>query len=177
MRANRWHPTELVRGAVALAGLLGIRTPPHYPAGMKAFMLALVVPLLTSCYSIDPITNEKPPRYSGGVSVALFDITPRPPTKRLDVMQTPTLPPNARIIARLSRPGAASKHAAMMNAIAWRARQIGADGILPVVGSGAPSSQVNVNVAIGQPWGWNKGKDPTYVADAFVYTNNPAASP
>lgn len=79
----------------------------------------------------------------------------------------------AKIIARLSRPGAASKEAAMLNAIAFRARQLGADGIVPVTADGDPVNQINVNVVVGHPWSWHKGQDPTYVADAFVYTHTP----
>lgn len=99
---------------------------------------------------------------------------------KLEIVRDSNLPPNARIIARLSRPGAASKEAAMIDALAWRARQLGANGIIPVIPN-APTgrNQVKVNVNVGQPWWWNNDKqsDPVFVVDAFVYETDKPNTP
>ena len=68
-------------------------------------------------------------RYGRYVQVATYDSTPRPPTIKVNIIKE--LPNRAHhIIASLTIDGEAENEGKLINALAWKARQIGADSIL-----------------------------------------------
>jgi hypothetical protein len=93
------------------------------------FMLATLL-LLVSCSSTPVSTSGEPPvRYARYVKVAIYDSTSRPATDKLTVIrETPTR--KYHTIATLTIDGTAEKEGELVNALAWKARQMGADSIL-----------------------------------------------
>ena len=80
-------------------------------------------------------SNDPPVRYARYVQVATFDATPRPATTKLNVLQdAPTQ--KFHPIAQLTIDGESENEGKLINALAWKARQLGADALLmlPPVG-------------------------------------------
>jgi hypothetical protein len=131
-------------------------------------VLVVVLATLVSCGTPTPPGAEKPVRYAAGVQVALYDSEKRSPTTQLEVYQSEksieTRP--FRIIAMLTRNGHHEDEANIVNAIAWRARQLGAEGLilLPTVEPGRSVSAPFVNIDEG-----HKG-EPIFRAHAIVFT-------
>jgi len=74
--------------------------------------------------------GEPPPPRAGRVQVLVYDSTPRPKTDRLDVYDVKMPDRSYKVIAPLTCEGAAEEEVLMTRAIFYRARQIGADGVL-----------------------------------------------
>lgn len=89
-----------------------------------------VIMVATGCSSPPESRNgEAPVRYAQYVKVATFDTTVRPATDKLTVYrEKPAF--KYHTIATLTIDGELEKEGALINAIAWRARQLGADGII-----------------------------------------------
>ena len=68
-------------------------------------------------------------RYAQHVKIATFDTTPRSPTSKLTVLREAPIQKH-HTIASLTIDGTADKEGNLVNALAWKARQIGADSIL-----------------------------------------------
>jgi len=132
---------------------------------MKLFvpLVVLVLSLCPGC-STTPSGNpaDPAPKYAGRINVARYDVTPRVPSTafevftRADEVQQPY-----KIIALLSHESKPKDSGLMINAIAWRARQLGADAmiLLPPQETGLRWNQ----------WGVQK-QQPIYSANAIVYT-------
>jgi hypothetical protein len=103
---------------------------------LKNLLSILALLILTGCYSYD-INGEQPVRYASGVRVVSYDSTVRQPANSIQVFDSPgEVKRPYHKIALLSRPGNREDQALVMAAIIWRARHLGADGIifLPVIG-------------------------------------------
>ena len=105
------------------------------PNMYRSFATFVGIVLFTGCHTPWPQgaagTHEKAPPRAGRVDIATYDITERAPVKRLDVYESPekvTQPYS--VIALLTCEGAAAEEGMMMNAILYRARQIGAQGVI-----------------------------------------------
>lgn len=100
---------------------------------MKTVIMLATLALLVGCSNTPstPISSsgDPPVRYAGKVQVATFDSSPRPPTIKLVVIQeTPTQ--KFHVIAQLTIFGKTQDEGRLANALAWKARQIGADALL-----------------------------------------------
>ena len=98
---------------------------------MKSISFLAGVLIVAGCSSTPPATTsgEQPVRYVQYVKVATFDTTPRSPTSKLNVLREAPIQ-KYHAIASLTIDGTADKEGNLVNAIAWKARQIGADSIL-----------------------------------------------
>ena len=132
---------------------------------MKLLLSSLsTVLMLTGCTSTAP-NGEQVPRYAGRIEVAIYDTTVRPPVKSLDVFDdAASVKRPYKIIALLSHESKPSDSGRMMNAIAFRARQLGADGMI-----------VLPPRATGYQWnGYGGGPgQPIYSAQAIIFTDKP----
>ena len=111
--------------------------------------ILLAALLLTACHSYD-VNGDKPVRYAKDVQVALFDSTPRAVSKTVQVFDDANdIKRPYHKIALLSRSGHREDEALIDNAFAWRARQIGADGVLLLPASrGWPDFQFRANAIV-----------------------------
>lgn len=116
--------------------------------------------LLTACRSIPANSNDPAPRYARRIKVAQYDLTTRTPTLSLEVFDTAPARPH-KVIALLSHKAEPNDSAAMMNAIAWRARQLGAHGLI-VLKPQETGMRWN-------HWGMERG-EPIYSANAIIFT-------
>src|ERR1700733_4908307 len=137
-------------------------------------LLGIIVFVIAGCTTTPaPAGAEKPVRYASAVQVARYDSENRTPTASLEMFpsieavgQRPY-----RIIALLTRGGNREDEGLIMNAIAWRARQLGAEGLIAINDSKNPLINVNTTVRVG---GWpssdsgNKEK-PLFRAYAIVF--------
>jgi hypothetical protein len=82
------------------------------------------------CNSTPTTTSGEPSvRYARYVKVAIFDTTPRPATDQLTPLrEAPTQ--KHQTIAMLTIDGEAKNEAALFNALAWKARQLGSNAIV-----------------------------------------------
>jgi hypothetical protein len=105
--------------------------------------------LLVGCRTYD-VNGEKPVRYAKDVQVVLLDSTPRTATKSIRIFETPDdIKRPYHKIALLSRSGHREDEGLIDNAFAWRARQIGADGIIILTAShGWPDFQFRADAII-----------------------------
>lgn len=146
---------------------------------MKRLAPFVVARLIVGCSTENNSVNgENPPHLSNGVQVALYDSEKRIPTTQLEVFLTQEAVKDRpyRIIALLTRKGKREDEGLVMNAIAWRARQIGAEGLIPASVAGVgPSVSVNTSVRIGGGmwWGGDKEEEPVFRACAIVFTGPP----
>lgn len=127
--------------------------------------LLLFTTLLTSCSSTpDP---NGPPRYADRLKIAVFDATPRAATSSVDVFdETTKVTRPYKIIAQLGRNAKPTDSSLIINAIAWRARQMGADAIILLP---AQSTGWKVNNRWGNPS--VEQTEPIYNANAIIYTD------
>lgn len=102
--------------------------------------------LLASCSST-PVANpnDPPVRYARYVQVAIFDSSPRSATTKLDILQTAPTQKN-HVIAELTIEGSAENEGKLINALAWKVRQLGADALVVLT----PVGQRNYD-ALGIP--------------------------
>ena len=76
-------------------------------------------------------SSEKPVKHAGRLKAALYDSSSRSATTQLDVYDSEQKFQRAhKIIALLTCEGAAQEEGEMVNAINYRARQIGASGVI-----------------------------------------------
>lgn len=73
---------------------------------------------------------EKPPPKANRVQILMYDTTPRPKTDQLDFYEQYLPQKPYKIIALLTCEGAVDQEVVMTTAIYYRARQIGADGVI-----------------------------------------------
>ena len=104
---------------------------------MKPRLQLLVIALILSACSTAPKqAADQPIKHADRVKVATYDSSPRPASARLDVYdlsrdaQANPAPKAHKVIALLTCEGGAQEEAEMMNAIMYRARQLGADGVV-----------------------------------------------
>lgn len=103
------------------------------------------------------------PRYASRINVARYDITQRQPSTAFTVYDESTaITRPFKIIAYLSHGAKPSDSAAMLNAIAWRARQLGADGMVVL-------QPEDTGFSVNQFGGGHR--QPVYRANAFVFTD------
>jgi hypothetical protein len=113
---------------------------------MKIAILLSTLLLLVGCSSTPVSTSGDPPvRYARYVQVATFDFSPRSATAKLDILQTPPTRKN-HVIAELTIDGSAENEGKLINALAWKARQLGADALVVLT----PVGQRNYD-ALGIP--------------------------
>ena len=143
---------------------------------MKRLALFVVALLIVGCSTeYVSVNGEKPPRYATDVQVARYETENRAPSARLEVFNSVDAlrQRHYRIIALLTREGNREDEGLIMNAIAWRARQLGAEGIIPpgfIPSTGStngPQISVNTSVNIGF---WNEGNKNIFRACAIVFT-------
>ena len=98
---------------------------------MKSIVTLAALLTLVGCSSAPsvPTSGEQPVRYAQYVKIATFDTTPRSPTSKLNVLREAPIQ-KYHAIASLTIDGTADKEGNLVNALAWKARQIGADSIL-----------------------------------------------
>jgi hypothetical protein len=105
--------------------------------------------LVAGCHTYD-VNGDKPVRYANDVQIVLLDSTSRTITKSIQIFETPDdVKRSYHKIALLSRSGHREDEALILNAFAWRARQIGADGIIMLAPSrGWPDFQFRANAIV-----------------------------
>lgn len=99
---------------------------------MKNLIITTVMTaLLIGCSSMPQIASEKPPKHAKRVQVALFDSAARPPTTNLDIFDAANkVKRSHRLVATLTCDGPPSEEGVMINAIAYRARVLGAQAMI-----------------------------------------------
>jgi hypothetical protein len=122
--------------------------------------LLSILLLIIGCSSTPVSTSgETPVRYARYVQVATFDSSPRSATTKLDILQTPPIKKN-HVIAELTIDGSAENEGKLINALAWKARQLGADAMVVL----NPVGQRNYDaLGIPEETHW------IFRADAIVY--------
>jgi hypothetical protein len=136
---------------------------------MKTVAILLTALTLCACRTeYVSSTGEPTPRYANEVQVARYDATDRQPTAQLEVFSNPQALGNRpyRVIALLTREGYRRDEGLIMNAIAWRARQIGAEGLIP-----------EGPVYGGSPWAHGRWEQPVFRALAIVFSSQPPPPP
>ena len=128
---------------------------------MKSSTFLVLSVLLMGCTTASVNSADPAPRYAGRIKVAIFDASTRPATTSLEVFDAPPARPH-KVIALLSHKAEPQDSALMLNAIAWRARQLGAQGliVLPPQETGYRWNQ----------WGAERG-EPVYSGNAIVFTD------
>jgi len=107
----------------------------------------------TGCYSTDP-NGDQPIRYASGVQIAPYDSILRKPSQNIEIFQDASeVKRRYHIIALLTREAYPRDEALITSALIWRAKHIGANGIIFLYANfntGQKSSLVgNRNVVIG----------------------------
>ena len=96
---------------------------------MKVIIMLPALLVLVGCSST-PVSNSSDPpvRFSRYVQVAIYDPVDRPPTDKLTVLKEA---PSGKYhtIATSTVDGEAQLEGRLINALAWKARQLGADAI------------------------------------------------
>ncbi len=113
----------------------------------KTLLISLAVTLiLAGCSTTSDQNPETKPPKADRVQVLMYDTTTRPRTTHLDIYDTKLPERPYKVIALLTCEGAVDQEVVMTKAILYRARQIGADGLL---GTGTITTQKEgtVNVA------------------------------
>jgi hypothetical protein len=110
------------------------------------FSLSLVIAVAGCSTTSDQSRPETKPPKADRVQVLMYDTTPRTKTTHLDVYDK--IPPERpyKVIALLTCEGAVDQEVVMTTAILYRARQIGADGVLGA-GTITTMKEGTVNVA------------------------------
>jgi len=125
---------------------------------MKTMFPIALAALLAGCTTPGPDT---PPPHMSRVKVLMYDHTPRTMTAKLDFCNRPPTKPH-KVIALITCEGAYHEEVVMMEAIHFKARQIGADGVIR-----ADTAQATTGS------GPAAGGRSLYRAEAFVYETTP----
>ena len=127
----------------------------------SSLCLGVTVLLACGCRSTPPDPNA-PPRYADKVQVISYDSTPRPFNPNIQVfsgygaMQGRSRHP----IADLMKMGWPNDQALIMNALIWRAKSLGADGVVLL----PPRFAAWVSIPFGRV-----GRQFNFQAEAFVW--------
>ena len=145
----------------------------------KNLLMSLAAALAAAGCATTPSgqNDEQPPPKANRVQVLMYDTTPRPKTRQLDYCGA--IPPRKpyKVIALLTCEGAVDQEVVMTTAIYYRARQIGADGVMDA-GTITTQKQTTLNVAdtVEKQIAMNviglggSGARSVFRASAFVYT-------
>jgi len=111
---------------------------------------------------------EKPPPKAGRVQVLVYDSTPRHKTQNLDVYERKPPARPFKVIALLTCEGAVDQEIIMTTAIFYRARLLGADGIMTLEPQnyGEPGSFA---ISGGPGYAWAHNHRRIYRGHAIVY--------
>ena len=121
---------------------------------------------MTGCETTQPSNVEKPVKSAGRVKVALYDSSSRNPTRELDVYNSESqIQKPHRIIALLTCEGPAHQEGELVNAINYRARQIGANAVI-VLEADRPNEKLLFSNPIFQP-----ADSRVFRAQAVVYSD------
>ena len=136
-------------------------------------MLRLILPLLlfTLLGCTSPSTQkdtEKAPPKADRVQQLIYDSTPRQQTSHLDVYEAKPPQKPYKVIALLTCEGAVDQEVVMTTAIFYRARQLGADGIMTAE---AQTYKEPGSIAIGNGWGFANSGSTRFIfrARAIAY--------
>lgn len=137
--------------------------------------LCVAAIVAAGCASSTPDPNA-PPRYGTSIQVVSYDSTPRPFNPDIQVFNNPNDVQGRprHPIAQLVRVGWPNDQALIQNALIWRAKSLGADGVILF------PPQYGGFVAI--PFG-PSGRQYSFQAEAFVWPNHiavqapPSSSP
>jgi hypothetical protein len=132
-------------------------------------IIALTSLIITGCYSTDP-NGDKPIRYASSVQVAPYDSIQRAPSATIEVFQDASAIGNRpyHVIALLTREGYPNDEGLITSALIWRAKHIGANGIILLNTSGGGQQSFafgNANGIIGS----SSPGQIVFRADAIVF--------
>lgn len=137
---------------------------------MKHLSALLILILLLSACSSNKDPNA-PPRYASSVIVTSYTTTNYPPTPDLTVYnQGDTIPPH-KIIAMLSRHGHERDQGKILNAIAWKARQLGAQAIIILDERPVAAPSTTIAAGVFSTAKSDKKEQPVWRANAIIYTD------
>ena len=99
---------------------------------VSQFLSLLLGALIISGCSTTGPDGERVPRFAKRVEVVTYDTNPRSHTKQLDIYDAKRPTKAFKEIAALTCEGAPDEEAVMTEALLYRARMLGADGVLIV---------------------------------------------
>jgi len=142
----------------------------------KFIILASVVVLLAGCHNYD-VNGTAPVRYANSVFVTVLDPSKRKPTKSIELFANEDkIKRPHHVIAILSREGYLQDQGMIVNALIWRAKQLGAEGIilLGALGGNTSSGMIfgNGNGVIGS----SSPDHGSFSATAVVFDDTAAPS-
>lgn len=133
---------------------------------------------VAGCTSTPSQFDGEPPPKANRVQILMYDTTPRPKTDHLDIYGPNPPQRPYKVIALLTCEGAVDQEVVMTTAIYYRARQIGADG---VINAGTITTQkegtLNVADTVGKQIMMNavglggSGARSVFRVNAIVYTD------
>jgi len=131
---------------------------------MKTWLPLVLAGALAGCSTpVSENSTDPAPRYASRINVAQYDLTPRSPSLSLEVFDSAEAVKRPyKVIALLSHKAEPNDSAKMMNAIAWRARQLGAQGMIVL-------KPQDTGIRWNQ-WGMERA-EPIYSANAIVFTD------
>ena len=144
---------------------------------LRLCTFGLALTLLTGCYYMHAYNpdGEWGVRYSSSVNVVRYNVGNYPipaHTQMFDRFNPP--PTNYLVLANLSRDGWRRDEGMIMGALLWRARQLGANGLINV---GESSGDAIPDFAVGGKQGVfgvaYQGSKPLFRGIAILYTNAP----
>jgi hypothetical protein len=99
---------------------------------VSQFIILLIgAVVISGCATTGP-DGERVPRFAKRVEVVTYDASPRPRTKQLDIYDVKRPTKAFKEIASLTCEGAPDEEAVMTEALLYRARMLGAEGVLIV---------------------------------------------
>ncbi|MCG3150280.1 MAG: hypothetical protein PCFJNLEI_03761 [Verrucomicrobiae bacterium] len=114
--------------------------------------MALGLVLAVACSTSKSTHDEDGPlRYADSVQIARFDSENRPPSDNLELFQTAEQIGNRpyKTIALVSRTGLSSNEGLILNAIIYRAKLLGATGLIPAAEIEKEHDKNTVNIRVG----------------------------
>ena len=139
---------------------------------MLHFLVLLMVALFSACSTTAPDATGKPPPGVRRVRVAKYDTSNYPATERLHVYSASETIPRHRVIALLAVEAQPSEEGIYMNAIAWKARQLGAQGLQVLPLQSAVNGQMTITIKPTPIWG-RPNTSVVFRANALVFENKP----
>lgn len=90
----------------------------------------MAVMLMTGCHNYD-VNGTAPVRYGNSVAVIPYDHVQRAPAADITIYDAYHTPPAGyQVVANLSRPGNLGDRMKVIGALEWRARMLGANGLI-----------------------------------------------
>ena len=114
------------------------------------FLSLTVAFTVAGCASTSQQTHEKSPPKASRVEILMYDTTPRPKTDHLDVFALDRPQKPHKVIALLTCEGAVDQEVVMTTAIHYRARQIGAEGVMNAGTINPHVDTINITQGIAQ---------------------------